>query len=158
MIFHKGSRAGQQGSVMLEALIAIVIFSFGILGLIGLQMMAVKQSADAQFRSTASMLVNKLLGKMWVQGGALANIQTVYNNCPNGCDGWVDDVKAALPVTGAHAPEVTVGADGKVTVKIYWNPTTEQVNDSEGLFKAALDSTSGSHSYTVIAYVAKNLP
>jgi len=43
----------QTGSVVLEALIAILIFSIGILALIGMQATAINSVADAKYRNTA---------------------------------------------------------------------------------------------------------
>lgn len=60
------ARPRQRGIVLLEALIAIAIFGFGVLGLIGLQASSVKESTNAKFRSDASLLADELIGKMWV--------------------------------------------------------------------------------------------
>jgi type IV pilus assembly protein PilV len=55
----------QQGSMLLEALISILIFSIGILAIIGLQASSIKMSSDAKYRSDASMLANQLISLMW---------------------------------------------------------------------------------------------
>jgi len=52
----------QDGSVLLEGLIAISIFSFGMLGLVAYQSNMVAQSTQTSYRLNASMLVNSLLG------------------------------------------------------------------------------------------------
>ena len=52
--------------MLLEAFIAILIFSMGILAIVGMQASAVKTSADAKYRSEASLLANELIGQMWV--------------------------------------------------------------------------------------------
>ena len=57
--------AKQQGSVLLEGLIAILIFSMGILALVGLQAAAIKNSSDAKYRADASYLANQIIGQMW---------------------------------------------------------------------------------------------
>jgi type IV pilus assembly protein PilV len=44
--------------MLLEALIAILIFSFGILGLVGLQANAINLSTDAKYRADAALLAN----------------------------------------------------------------------------------------------------
>lgn len=56
----------QQGSVLLEALVAIVIFSVGILSMIWLQAAATRQVTDAKYRLEASFAANQVLGEMWV--------------------------------------------------------------------------------------------
>ena len=52
--------------MLLEALIAILIFSVGILSLVGLQSMATRYSTDAKFRSTAGYLASKRMAEIWV--------------------------------------------------------------------------------------------
>lgn len=54
----------QQGAVLLEALIAVLIFSFGILAISGLQGAMMKNTADATMRAEASYIVQQEMGKM----------------------------------------------------------------------------------------------
>ncbi len=61
---HRQSSVRQQGSILLEALIAVVIFSFGILALSGLQAAMMKNTADATYRAEASYIVQQYLGSM----------------------------------------------------------------------------------------------
>jgi type IV pilus assembly protein PilV len=67
----------QQGSVLLEALIAIVIFSVGLVGLIGIQAKAVGMSIDAKYRADAAYLSNQIVSQMWLDR---ANIATYAHN------------------------------------------------------------------------------
>src|SRR5688500_996364 len=60
----------QRGSVLLEAFIAILLFSGGILGLMGLQAVSLKNSADARFRAEASYLATQIIGQMWAENPA----------------------------------------------------------------------------------------
>jgi type IV pilus assembly protein PilV len=61
------SRSAPQGGFMLlEALIAVLIFSMGILALVGLQATATRYSTDAKFRSTAGYLASQRMGEIWV--------------------------------------------------------------------------------------------
>ncbi len=55
----------QEGSSLLEALVAILIFSIGIVALMGLQAASLKNVADSKFRADASFLANQLVGQMW---------------------------------------------------------------------------------------------
>jgi type IV pilus assembly protein PilV len=68
-------QAGQQSGVMLiEAMLAILIFSIGVLGIIGLQAAANKASVQAKYRSEASLLANEIIGRMWASDRKLATI------------------------------------------------------------------------------------
>ncbi len=55
----------QAGSVILEAMIAILIFSIGILGLVGMQATAVSNVSDAKYRADAAFFANQIIGQMW---------------------------------------------------------------------------------------------
>lgn len=69
------TRVQQDGSVILEALIAILIFSIGILALVGMQATAISNVADAKYRSTAGFLADEIVGTMW--STRLANASAV---------------------------------------------------------------------------------
>lgn len=62
----------QNGSMLLEALIGILIFSMGILAVVGLQGASVRATTDAKNRVEASFLANQAIGKMWVDMAGLA--------------------------------------------------------------------------------------
>ena len=51
--------------LLIEALFAIVVFSLGVLALIGFQASAVRASAEARSRSDATLVVNQIIGDMW---------------------------------------------------------------------------------------------
>lgn len=60
----KTSKQTQHGAVLLETLIAVLIFSFGILAISGLQGAMMKNAADATFRAEAAYAVQRQLGEM----------------------------------------------------------------------------------------------
>ncbi|HPV44207.1 MAG TPA: prepilin-type cleavage/methylation domain-containing protein [Methylotenera sp.] len=68
---HKQPGLQQQGAVLLEALIAVLIFSFGILAISGLQGAMMKNTADATYRAEASYIVQQRIGAMLVDPIAL---------------------------------------------------------------------------------------
>lgn len=76
--------------MLLEALIAILIFSFGILAIVGLQAASIKNGSDAKFRTDASFLANELIGQMWADR---ANVVVGYT-APTG---WTTRVTNVLP-------------------------------------------------------------
>jgi type IV pilus assembly protein PilV len=67
----------QQGAALLEALIAIVIFSFGILAVSGLQAAMMKNTADATYRAEASYIVQQRMGNMMIDPIALGGVADV---------------------------------------------------------------------------------
>lgn len=66
----------QYGSSLLEALVAILIFSIGIIGLMGLQAVSIKSSSDAKYRADAAYAANQIIGQMWVDRANIDNYAT----------------------------------------------------------------------------------
>lgn len=54
-----------RGGFLLEALVGILIFTLGVLGLFALQARAIGYSSDVQYRGEAAQLANGYLSKMW---------------------------------------------------------------------------------------------
>ena len=61
----------QSGGFLLEALIGVLIFSFGILGIVGLQAQSLRHTGDAEYRAEATYLANSLISKMWTDDPAV---------------------------------------------------------------------------------------
>lgn len=124
MIKPAPSLSKQAGILLLEGLIAILIFSLGILAIVGTQAMAVKQVTDAQYRSQAALLANRLLGQMWVSNRTASALATSFGTGGSAYNSWLNDVSAALPGTAANAPDVQVSTTGStvgtVTITIKW--------------------------------------
>lgn len=66
-------RFSQRGIALIEGLIAILIVSVGILGIVGLQASMIRASTDAKYRSTATFAVQQRLGQMWANPGNLSS-------------------------------------------------------------------------------------
>jgi type IV pilus assembly protein PilV len=103
----------QQGVVLLEALIAILIFSFGILALAGLQGAMIKNTTDANYRSEASFIAQRQLGIMW---GNPNNLSTYVGT-------------TAIPTLPSGAMTVTTPASERVEVTITWQQPGEPTHN-----------------------------
>jgi len=115
----------QSGVMLLEALIAILIFSMGILAIVGLQASAIKLSGDAKYRADASLLANELIAQMWVSDRSSATLQASYatpsGSAPAGStpsssaitpySDWLGEVSKSLPGVDQNPPTVTVVAE-----------------------------------------------
>ena len=66
----------QKGIVLLEALIALLIFSMGVLAIAGLQGAMLKNTTDSKYRSDASYIAQKRLAEMWVSPPTVDTIVT----------------------------------------------------------------------------------
>jgi type IV pilus assembly protein PilV len=79
----------QKGVMLIEALVAIVVFSIGVLALAGLYGTAVKQSADAKSRGEAAYLANQIIAHMWVDRVDLADYAlNASANIDSTCSGF----------------------------------------------------------------------
>ncbi len=65
---HKISsfKSAQRGVVLIEAMIAILLFSMGVLAIVGLQAVMVKNVADSKYRSEAGYIAQQVIGQMWL--------------------------------------------------------------------------------------------
>jgi type IV pilus assembly protein PilV len=86
MIKIKPSATTQKGAILLESLIAMLIFSMGILALVGLQAAMVSNSSDAKYRSVASYLAQQKLGELWADPAHIVATSepVALNELPNG--------------------------------------------------------------------------
>ena len=125
------ARPAQRGMILIEALVAIVIFAIGILGIIALQAGTLQQVGDAKFRIDAANLAEQLLGQMWADDHTTATLQAKYAS-DNGSAYllWKAVVEDRLPGANKMAPLVNIVSDATssdtkkstVTVTLYWQP------------------------------------
>lgn len=64
------------GYVLLEALVALLIFSLGLLGMISFQATSFRLMADSRFRTEAAMLADELLARM--SASEISRVQADY--------------------------------------------------------------------------------
>ena len=111
---------GQRGVMLLEALVAILIFSMGIIAVMGMQAASIAQVTQAKFRTDASYLANQIIGRMWVDQPNLASYASAGSG---GRAAWDATVAATLP---QGIGEIAVAAR-QVTVTIRWRLPEETV-------------------------------
>ena len=134
----------QQGSILLEGLIAILIFSMGVLAIIGLQAASMRTVSDAQYRLEASYLANRLVASIWTAGPTgISNYGLPGGSSPD-LALWLADVKNRLPGADNKAPTVLIAGDATAgftaTVTVFWQPPSE----------------TAPHSHTTVAYINNN--
>jgi type IV pilus assembly protein PilV len=64
----RSPKSAQQGVVLIEAMLAIVIFSIGVLAVVGLQAAMIKNADESKFRAEASYIAQKRIGEIWAAG------------------------------------------------------------------------------------------
>lgn len=110
------SQASQSGVALLEVLISLLIFSFGVLGLIGLQVRAISFSMDAEDRNRAALLANEIATAMWLSNSVVVNTGS----------GTVWDTRLKDPASGLPNGSATVttlsNPPNSADITIEWTP------------------------------------
>jgi type IV pilus assembly protein PilV len=110
----------QAGVMLIEALVAILIFSVGVVAVMGMQAVSIEQVSQAKYRTDASYLANQIVGKMWTDQ---ANIPSYATAGYTGRAAWDAVVASTLPSgTGTIVVNGTL-----ITITINWKLPNETV-------------------------------
>ncbi|MDM0115274.1 hypothetical protein QTI66_24200 [Variovorax sp. J22R133] len=125
----------QRGVMLIEALVGMAIFSFAILGIMGLQATAIRTVRDADYRSKASLFANQIVARMWVDR---FNVPTYALNadeaaCAPGSNtttktavyDWIYAMSdmtnpGALPGAANLQQQIIVGPNNTVSLTLCW--------------------------------------
>lgn len=125
-----------RGFALIEALIALLIFSLAVLGLVGLQAAMTRASTGAKYRAEATYLATDLIGRMWSNRAMLKD----FSDCQasSACKAWLSRVEETLPAGTAtvsvvdridttldDATRVAPYSVSEVTVRVRWQPPGE---------------------------------
>ncbi len=104
----------QGGAMLIEVLVAVLLFSLGILGLLGLQARAMSFSIDAEDRNRAALLANDAASLMWLTKSVTldAAVLTAWK-------ARVADAAASGLVNGAGSV-AQVGTTNSADITIEW--------------------------------------
>ena len=113
----------QQGSTLIEVLVAMVLFSLGVLGLLRTLSFAVQNSGQAQYRLVAMNVASQRLAQVWADlphYDSYAEIATAIPSLPNGTrtvsiDGAVITVTVAWQAAGSDTHNHSSSATLPVT-------------------------------------------
>lgn len=145
---RRGDRrsVAQRGFSLVEVLVAVLVFSLGVLGLMRLQATAVRMSTDARQRAEASFLADQLFARMLISnradvlqfahrpgggGGESCATSGASSAHPMVTD-WLAQVVATFPTAGSaaevrEAQQIIVGANNEVTVRLCWRNSENDV-------------------------------
>jgi len=125
------TRRAQQGAYLLEALIGILVFSFGVLGIVGLQAQAIRFTNDAEYRAEAVYLANALISQMW--SDKLSDLKINYDSVVAGpkyvtfkadvvsrMRGAIFPTDPIVKVDTADLPPAVTTTSSVVQVQIFW--------------------------------------
>jgi type IV pilus assembly protein PilV len=112
----------QRGMFLLQSVTAMALFSVGALAVLMLSASAKRQSADAHYRTVASVLVADLTARMRLgprDAGALA---AFYGEKGAGAALFSKDAALALPGVASNPPAIVIDAQGNVVITVRWQP------------------------------------
>ena len=110
----------EKGSVLLEAIVAILIFSLGVLGVAGLQAHSIKDSSDAKYRADAAFLANQLVSQMMVDQTNIASYAGEDGDGPTTKQKWFTNVRELLPNAGATVTVENQPCTAAVSITVGW--------------------------------------
>ncbi|MFL6697682.1 MAG: type IV pilus modification protein PilV [Vitreoscilla sp.] len=110
-----------KGFTLIEVMISVLIFSFGVLGTVALQARAVQFAEQNGDRSRAALLANEMVSKLWAGQSAtpdptvLANWQSAVSSAtssglPNGTGTVATSGSTATVTIRWQAPSATAGS------------------------------------------------
>lgn len=127
-----------RGFTLIEVLVSILIFSFGVLGAVGMQARILQSSTQNADRSRASMLANELASQMWlaktvqVSDTAIAAWYTAWQARVQ------DPSVSGLPNASSSTVTTTVNGTPTAVITIKWRPTTMASTSTDNKFETTV--------------------
>jgi type IV pilus assembly protein PilV len=110
-------RRAARGISLIEVLVVLVLFSFGLIGMVGLQARALQTSVGAEDSARAALLANDIASRMWGARSVTLDAAIVEE--------WNDRVADATQ-GGLPNGEGTVTVAGNVaTIRVTWRAPHE---------------------------------
>jgi type IV pilus assembly protein PilV len=115
------------GSALIESLLALVVFSVGLLSLLVLLTSSLKQSDNARYRSEASLLASDLIGQMWSGDRSLKSLRQRFDSASDEYQRWLVRVQATLPglATDRNQPELLIDDSRNITLTLHWQAPSD---------------------------------
>lgn len=114
--------AKHAGFMLMEVLVSILIFSVGILALVGLQAKLSKAQSASKLRTDASYLAQEVIGQMWAD---IPHASQYASGCASyaPCNDWMAKVASSLP--GASGSISYDATQDSYTITIIWSASSE---------------------------------
>ena len=122
----------QRGVALFESLIALLVFSVGLLGLLGLEARVMNVSTESENRNRAAMFASEVTSQMWLNG-TVTPVTASYTAL---LASITDQTKGGLPGGAANAT-VTVtpvaGTTNAADILITWLEHTDTAGNLSSL-------------------------
>jgi type IV pilus assembly protein PilV len=113
----------QSGMMLVEVLVAILLFSVGLLGLVALQTVFTQNSVNSGERTIAASLANDIVSQMLLRN----SIATTAAPLEADITSWQTRVTQILP----NATGTVVSNNGVATVTITWKSPSKRATDNQ---------------------------
>lgn len=120
------ARRAARGLTLIDAMIAMAILAFGLLGMTRLQTRALAQTTEAQARLVAAQFADELLSSALIDAPnhdcyTLPSAGTCGSTTARSfTDDWKTRVEATGLLPGAAATSTYTSSSGQITVRITW--------------------------------------
>lgn len=111
----------QQGVALLEALIAVLLISFGVLGIIGIQAASISAISEARYRIEATALADELINQVWIDTTTANALPAYVDDAAALPEAWLNRVYE-LPGAADNPPTISSTTNNVITLTIRWQP------------------------------------
>jgi type IV pilus assembly protein PilV len=140
---RRAGTAKQSGVMLLEALIALLVFSVGVLAIVAMQAAAFQDMGESKYRTDAAFLANQIIADMWSNSANLDSY--VWDGAgapPAVLEDWITTVDKRLPGTVKYRPTIERdAATNAMTVTVSWQQARDRTISAPA------------HSYKAVAYI-----
>lgn len=123
----------QAGVMLIEALIAILLFSVGILGLVALQAISTQNSVNAGDRTIAASLANDMVSQIWLRNSTSLTTDPLKTDIT----AWQTKVASSLP----SAAGIVATSNGIATITITWKSPSKKSADNQNKLETSVSIT-----------------
>lgn len=118
----------QRGETLISALMSILIFSVGIMAMLGLMTAVMIETGNTQYRIKANEIASNTISMMWVGERSVAKLKEKYAK-PEG-EGYkifFSIVKSSLPgiTTEKNKPSIDIDNKGLINISIKWQTPSD---------------------------------
>lgn len=125
-------KKNNSGMVLLEALISILIFAFGVLGLVGMQAVATQNSVSAQDRAVASILANDMVAQMWLKKSSTITEAAISPDIAT----WKLKVENSIL---SNATGSVTDVNGVATITVTWKAPSKSSAENVNRYETIVD-------------------
>lgn len=118
--------SSQRGFTLLETLVAIVVFSIGLLGVVALHARSIQFAVDGEDRNRAALMADGIVAALWSRNTSTSALTDTERNS-----------LASAATGGPVGSTATIGAPdatGVVEIKVTWRPPSRKSGEPDSVY------------------------